>query len=69
MTDARKIQELKARRRHVDGVEWNVIPYDHFRSSRHSRALTCASPIALKNDILDRDDSACNRNRLFEKGQ
>jgi hypothetical protein len=25
MTDARKIQELKARRRHVDSVPWNVI--------------------------------------------
>jgi hypothetical protein len=25
MTDARKIQELKARRRHVDSVRWNVI--------------------------------------------
>jgi hypothetical protein len=25
MTDARKIQELKARRRHIDRARWNVI--------------------------------------------
>jgi hypothetical protein len=25
MTDARKIQELKARRRHLDSVQWNAI--------------------------------------------